>query len=349
MFVGLLALVMAATVVGSLEAHPIALAVHGIASLLAGGFGAWLLAMGAQLTVARAEIDIRGFRVRKVERVGPVMWWRSADTRRLRAIEVGDRHMVEGCHGIDLRLDDGRTLTLAPGYPEALVTPLAAVLRERHRWLVAAPRPAAPLPRAAPFRPVTEIRFIDDAQEAHAGECQVCGRTMSGDVVSCAQCRTPHHRDCWDYNRKCSTFACGSKRFVKGVRPRVEEVVEIRGPDRGNGAGLGKALAALARELGGQMLRHPSRKHRRMRFKRLGGQCTLEAWRTRKGFMVELEVEMPRGRREQAGRLLPAERDWLQYRDLGHALLLVPARRLRRTEDVLDFVRRSVVAVDGVL
>jgi hypothetical protein len=42
--------------------------------------------------------------------------------------------------------------------------------------------------------------------------CEICGASLSiGSVVRCSKCRTPHHRDCWDFNGCCSTFACGSR------------------------------------------------------------------------------------------------------------------------------------------
>lgn len=45
--------------------------------------------------------------------------------------------------------------------------------------------------------------------------CQVCGGSLLlGLTVRCATCATPHHRDCWDFNRRCSTFACGETRFL---------------------------------------------------------------------------------------------------------------------------------------
>lgn len=43
--------------------------------------------------------------------------------------------------------------------------------------------------------------------------CLVCGDPISDDKVNCAHCKTAHHRDCWEFVRKCSVFGCGSKRF----------------------------------------------------------------------------------------------------------------------------------------
>lgn len=44
--------------------------------------------------------------------------------------------------------------------------------------------------------------------------CPVCGSALRRDVVKCAGCRTPHHRECWEYAGECSTYACRERRFV---------------------------------------------------------------------------------------------------------------------------------------
>lgn len=45
------------------------------------------------------------------------------------------------------------------------------------------------------------------------GNCQVCGDPVAEDRVSCRNCRTPHHRECWEYLGGCSTFACGTRHY----------------------------------------------------------------------------------------------------------------------------------------
>jgi hypothetical protein len=66
------------------------------------------------------------------------------------------------------------------------------------RWLVA----AFQLLDALPVPP--RLEMPPDAK------CQVCGMPLSeGKVVACRRCATPHHRDCWEFNGRCSTFACG--------------------------------------------------------------------------------------------------------------------------------------------
>ncbi len=72
----------------------------------------------------------------------------------------------------------------------------------------------------------TGIEFVGDgsidAQEPDAVEsqCQVCGEPLAKDLVYCGGCRTPHHRECWDYFGGCSTYACGHKQYVTKVKRR---------------------------------------------------------------------------------------------------------------------------------
>lgn len=40
------------------------------------------------------------------------------------------------------------------------------------------------------------------------GRCLVCRQGLAAEVVRCRSCRTPHHRDCWEYVGRCSVFAC---------------------------------------------------------------------------------------------------------------------------------------------
>jgi len=46
------------------------------------------------------------------------------------------------------------------------------------------------------------------------GECPVCGSSMDEAVIRCEACRTPHHRECWQYMGRCTTYACKGRRFV---------------------------------------------------------------------------------------------------------------------------------------
>ena len=70
----------------------------------------------------------------------------------------------------------------------------------------------------------TGIEFVGDvaidAKEPDAAEsqCQVCGEPLAKDLVYCGGCRTPHHRECWEYFGGCSTYACGEKKYVTKVK-----------------------------------------------------------------------------------------------------------------------------------
>jgi hypothetical protein len=62
------------------------------------------------------------------------------------------------------------------------------------------------------------IEILDDAPPEEAVNdpvCQVCGARIPADNrVYCRRCRTPHHKDCWEFNQRCSTYACGEQRFT---------------------------------------------------------------------------------------------------------------------------------------
>ena len=44
--------------------------------------------------------------------------------------------------------------------------------------------------------------------------CPICCEEITGDMVICVRCKTPHCRDCWLYNGQCAMFACGETRFA---------------------------------------------------------------------------------------------------------------------------------------
>lgn len=66
----------------------------------------------------------------------------------------------------------------------------------------------------------TGIEFVDhvEAQVIEDAKCPICGDQIVDDLVFCSRCKTPHHRECWNYNGKCATYACGEANFAA---PRV--------------------------------------------------------------------------------------------------------------------------------
>jgi hypothetical protein len=65
----------------------------------------------------------------------------------------------------------------------------------------------------------TGITFVEpgagsSVPDLAQSQCQICGEPLAGDLVFCASCKTPHHRECWEYFAGCSTYACGGKKFL---------------------------------------------------------------------------------------------------------------------------------------
>ncbi len=61
------------------------------------------------------------------------------------------------------------------------------------------------------------IEILEDEPPAPGAfpVCQVCGGEIPADArIYCRRCKTPHHKDCWEFNGQCSTYACGEKRFT---------------------------------------------------------------------------------------------------------------------------------------
>jgi hypothetical protein len=59
------------------------------------------------------------------------------------------------------------------------------------------------------------IEIVGDSKlEPSEVVCQICGETITHELVHCRRCKTPHHEDCWEYFGGCSTFGCGEKRHT---------------------------------------------------------------------------------------------------------------------------------------
>jgi hypothetical protein len=69
------------------------------------------------------------------------------------------------------------------------------------------------------------IEFVEDATppEVTDAVCQICGDTIQSDVVFCRRCKTPHHKDCWDYYGACSTYGCGEARYLSPASRRAKQ------------------------------------------------------------------------------------------------------------------------------
>ena len=69
---------------------------------------------------------------------------------------------------------------------------------------------------------VAGIEFVagDRPQLLENARCGVCGAALSGEIVVCARCNTPQHRECWQYTGGCATYGCGGRQCsVPAVAP----------------------------------------------------------------------------------------------------------------------------------
>lgn len=56
-----------------------------------------------------------------------------------------------------------------------------------------------------------------EPEDAGPPMCKVCGEAITAPPrVLCTTCRTPHHRDCWEFIGGCSIFGCKGKTSVPG-------------------------------------------------------------------------------------------------------------------------------------
>lgn len=57
------------------------------------------------------------------------------------------------------------------------------------------------------------IQVLEVTLPEEVARCRVCGERIMLDRIECRRCETPHHKDCWDYNGRCATYACGETRY----------------------------------------------------------------------------------------------------------------------------------------
>ena len=61
------------------------------------------------------------------------------------------------------------------------------------------------------------VEFVDEEQATVLDDvkCPICSEEVGERMVICVRCKTPHCRDCWDYNQTCATYACNETRFYE--------------------------------------------------------------------------------------------------------------------------------------
>jgi hypothetical protein len=60
------------------------------------------------------------------------------------------------------------------------------------------------------------IDFVDEGQVKviEQARCLVCGEILVHEIVYCRRCKTPHHRECWEYTGACSTYGCRETQYL---------------------------------------------------------------------------------------------------------------------------------------
>jgi hypothetical protein len=63
------------------------------------------------------------------------------------------------------------------------------------------------------------LQFVDEGTASVIDEmiCPICSGRIGREVAICVRCRTPHCKECWQYNGRCATFACGGEKYVSPV------------------------------------------------------------------------------------------------------------------------------------
>ena len=55
------------------------------------------------------------------------------------------------------------------------------------------------------------VQFLGPVLAAGA-RCLVCRSELDGEIIKCASCHTPHHRECFTYAGACSVYACRGRK-----------------------------------------------------------------------------------------------------------------------------------------
>lgn len=181
------------------------------------------------------------------------------------------------------------------------------------------------------------------------GLCQVCGAGMTSDLVQCRKCRTPHHRSCWSYLGKCSTFACVSKHADPLVAaPRQEEIVILDEEPRQGKNRVRVWMEQLAdRYRDGPVQREcPKRGRYLLRLERSGIHCVLEGKKSSGGWRVWFHARLTPEQQDRV-RSTPAEgllrRAWRKSGELT----LEPAVPPERFEQLQGFFEACLRVVNA--
>ena len=66
---------------------------------------------------------------------------------------------------------------------------------------------------------------MDNLPEKTNASCPVCGSELNDEVITCHDCQTPHHKECWDYVGHCAIFGCHQSE--KALVPREDSTLAL--------------------------------------------------------------------------------------------------------------------------
>ena len=99
--------------------------------------------------------------------------------------------------GDQLQLDTG----LLADAPNARVFKVVRLFMELHRTMVDSTQMIGKIE-------IEEVLLQDTI-------CLICGDVVDDPSVTCSDCQTEYHLDCWNYVEQCGRYACGGTRFVR--------------------------------------------------------------------------------------------------------------------------------------
>lgn len=76
--------------------------------------------------------------------------------------------------------------------------------------------------------PVNKEEVIFEEMDTSKPICATCRGQEGEEWVVCSKCKTPHHKDCWEYCG-CAVYGCSCQRQDQWQPKPNEEIVEIKG------------------------------------------------------------------------------------------------------------------------
>lgn len=100
------------------------------------------------------------------------------------------------------------------------------------------------------------LEFVIGDGEIQSCICQYCGSPMkeSEELSICTKCKTPHHKECFKENEKCTTYGCGNK--TAGSAEFKEGKICRKNYDGPSAGDVHRALEGLAARNGSTLSKH---------------------------------------------------------------------------------------------